>query len=237
MNFLKKLINDYNSKEGRIFAIFIQILIIISIIDFSIETIPGLDKESIFILNLFENFIAIIFTVEYILRIILSEKKLKFIFSFYGIIDLLAILPFYLSTGLDLRSIRILRLLRLFRILKILRYNNAIENLKRSFLNIKEELIICSIISSMVIYLSAVGIYYFENEEQPEVFSSVFHSLWWAVATLTTVGYGDIYPVTPGGKFFTFLVLLIGIALVSIPAGLFASALINGTKKEELKGE
>ena len=77
----------------------------------------------------------------------------------------------------------------------------------------------------MLLYLSAVGIYYFENTAQPDVFSSVFHSLWWAVATLTTVGYGDIYPITVGGRIFTFLILMIGLGVVAVPAGLLASAL------------
>lgn len=77
----------------------------------------------------------------------------------------------------------------------------------------------------MLLYLSAVGIYYFENEAQPEVFKSIFHSLWWALATLTTVGYGDIYPITVGGKIFTFFVLIIGVGIVAIPAGLIASAI------------
>ena len=89
----------------------------------------------------------------------------------------------------------------------------------------KEELIVC--LSSMLIllYLAAVGIYYFENEAQPQNFSSIFDSLWWAVATLTTVGYGDVYPITVGGKIFTFLILMIGLGIVALPAGIFAAAL------------
>jgi voltage-gated potassium channel len=85
----------------------------------------------------------------------------------------------------------------------------------------------------MLLYFSAVGIYYFENDAQPEKFASVFHSLWWSVATLTTVGYGDIYPVTVGGKVFTFLVLLIGLGIVSVPAGLVASALSKARQLED----
>ena len=81
-------------------------------------------------------------------------------------------------------------------------------------------------------YLSGVGIYYFENEAQPEAFSSIFHSLWWSVITLTTVGYGDIYPITAGGKIFTFFILIIGLGIVSIPAGLIASALSKARTME-----
>jgi len=86
----------------------------------------------------------------------------------------------------------------------------------------------------MLLYFSAVGIYYFENEAQPDKFASVFHSLWWSVATLTTVGYGDVYPVTVGGKVFTFLVLLIGLGIVSVPAGLVASALSKARAMEDV---
>jgi len=80
-------------------------------------------------------------------------------------------------------------------------------------------------IAMILLYLSAVGIYYFENAAQPEKFKSIFHSLWWALATLTTVGYGDIYPVTAGGQFFTFFVLMLGLGVVAVPTGLIASAL------------
>ena len=84
-----------------------------------------------------------------------------------------------------------------------------------------------------MLYLSAVGIYYFENEAQPEQFKSVIHSLWWAVTTLTTVGYGDLFPVTAGGKFFTFLVLMVGIGIVAVPTGLITSALSQARKEEK----
>lgn len=95
----------------------------------------------------------------------------------------------------------------------------------------KEELILFFITTLFIIYIAAVGIYYFENAAQPENFKSVFHSLWWAVATLTTVGYGDIYPITVGGRFFTFLILMVGLSIVSVPAGLLTSALQDIAKE------
>jgi len=154
-------------------------------------------------------------------------------FSFYGIIDLVAILPFYVLSGVDLRSLRIFRMLRVFHILKILRYNRAIQRFTRAFKIAKEEFILFGIVTLMVLYLSAVGIYYFENPVQPELFASIFHSLWWAVTTLTTVGYGDAYPITVGGKIFTFIILMIGLGIVAVPTGVLASALSKARMEEK----
>jgi voltage-gated potassium channel len=178
-----------------------------------------------------------IFTLEYLLRIYIADKKLKYIFSFYGLIDLVAILPFYLSTTLDLRTLRIFRLFRLIRLFKLLRYSKAIQRFSKALVLAKEEMILFSLMTMILLYLSAVGIYYFEHEAQPENFQSIFHSLWWAVATLTTVGYGDIYPITLGGRIFTFVILMIGLGIVAVPAGLLASALSEAKIQEKEKKE
>jgi voltage-gated potassium channel len=228
MNFkhrIKSIVEDNQTKAGRWFDILIQLIIILSLISFSIETLPDISIEFKKSLKVFEVISVIIFTLEYLLRIWVADNKLNFIISFHGLIDLIAILPFYLSFGIDLRSIRIFRLLRLFRVFKMMRFNLAMQNLSKAFKSIKEELVLFFILSSFLLYLSAVGIYYFENASQPETFKSVFHSLWWAIATFTTVGYGDIYPITAGGKIFTSIMLLIGLGIVAVPTGLIASAL------------
>ncbi len=152
--------------------------------------------------------------------------------SFLGVIDFVAILPFYLSLGIDLRSIRAFRLLRLFRLFKLACYSRAIRRFHRAFLIAREEVILFLVVTVILLYLAAVGIHHFEYEAQPEVFTSLFHSLWWAVTTLTTVGYGDTYPVTVGGRVFTFFILLIGLGVVSVPAGLVASALSKARQME-----
>jgi voltage-gated potassium channel len=154
-------------------------------------------------------------------------------FSFFGIVDLLAVLPFYISTGVDLRSVRAFRLLRLFRLLKLARYSAAVQRFHRAFLIAREELALFGATALIVLYLSSVGIYYFEREAQPEAFGTVFHALWWAIATLTTVGYGDVYPVTAGGRVFTFFVLVTGLGIVAVPTGLFASALSKAREMEK----
>ncbi len=225
---MKRIIEENDTKAGKAFDFLIQALIVFSIITFSIETFPDLSEDALASLRIFEAITVAIFTIEYFLRIFVADKKWNYIFSFYGLIDLIAILPFYLPYKLDLRILRAFRLLRLF---KLFRYNKAIWHYRRAFAIAKDELILFGSTACIVLYLSAAGIYYFENEAQPEVFKSVFHSLWWALATLTTVGYGDIYPITTGGRVFTFFVLAIGIGIIALPTGLIGSALTKAREE------
>jgi len=223
--FLRKVVIESDSRIGRRFDIFIQILILLSLVSFSIETLPNLDENFRDLLNVFEIITVVIFSIELLLRLILSSSPLKYLFSFYGIIDVIAVVPFYLTVGVDLRSIRVFRLFRLFRIFKLFKYNSAIDRLSSAFSEIKKEITIFLIGAFFFIYVSAIGIYYFESQIQPETFKSVFHCMWWAVTTLTTVGYGDMYPVTVGGKIFTTFIVFIGMGMVAVPTGLLASAL------------
>jgi voltage-gated potassium channel len=230
---LKRIVEQHDTRAGRTFDLVIQALIFVSLLAFSIETLPNLSPTVHRWLDIIEVFTVLVFTVEYLLRLYLADSKPAFAFSFFGVIDLLAVLPFYIASGIDLRSIRLFRFLRLFRAFKLVRYSKAIRRFQRAFTIAREEIVLFVIVTLMLMYFSAVGIYYFENEDQPEKFASVFHSLWWSVATLTTVGYGDVYPVTTGGKFFTFLILIIGLGFVSVPAGLVASALSKAREMEE----
>ena len=231
-NKIKNIIESQDSKIGYLFDIVIQFFIILSIIAFSIETLPDLTPQFISYLNIIELIIIYVFTVEYLLRFYVADKKVKYIFSFYGLVDLIAILPFYIFTNIDLRSIRIVRLLRL---IKLFRFNKSMITLKAALSKIKNELILFSFITFILLYISSIGIYFFENSAQPENFKSIFHCLWWAVCTLTTVGYGDIYPITNGGKIFTGIVTLIGVGIIAIPTGLIASSFISALKENELE--
>lgn len=232
---LKKIRGFINSETeaGAYFGNFIQFLIIISILNFSIQTLPNLKNEFLVILNVIEVSSIIIFTIEYLLRLVTSPKPFKFIYSFFGLIDLSAILPFYISLEVDLKSLRAIRLFRLLRLLKFLRYHNTLTNLKQSFDDFKRELFLFSFAAVLLIYFSSVGIYFFENEAQPDAFSSIFEAMWWSVATLTTVGYGDIYPITVGGKIFSTFIVFIGLGLVAIPTGIVASSLTKALMKSK----
>lgn len=211
-------------------------LIVVSLINLSIDTLPDLSDNNKKILDIIELVITIFFTIEYIARILINKNKKKYILSFYGIVDLMAILPFFLTLGTGFQAVRVVRLIRIFRILKFAtRQEDALNRLSRAFKKAKNQLIVFVFGTIIMLYLSAAGIYVFEHEAQPEVFKSIFHSLWWAVATLTTVGYGDIYPITFFGRAFTFIVLMIGVGTISVPSALMVSALGEVIKEEEEK--
>ena len=174
MKRLRAIVEENSSQGGRTFDYFIQLVIIVSLVSFSIETLPNLSESARRALRYVEIVCVFTFTIEYALRILVAQKKLGFVFSFYGLVDLAAILPFYLTTGLDLRTVRILRLLRLIRVLKLVRYSNAVQRFHRAFIIAREELVLFGVVALMLLYLSSVGIWYFEKDVQPEAFSSVF---------------------------------------------------------------
>ena len=237
---VRAVVENRHSRAGRAFEWTIESLIVLSIIAFSLETMPRLPLWASQALFSAEVVFTVVFTAEYLLRLYAANRRLAYAFSFFGLIDLLAIAPFYVTLiasstdAATFQAVRIFRLLRMFRLLKLARYNRAMRRFRRAFLSIREELVLTGTITACVIYFAAVMIYHFEREAQPEQFSSVFDALWWSVVTLTTVGYGDVYPVTPGGRFFTGLLLIAGLGLVSIPSGLIASAM-TATRRQEHK--
>ena len=234
---LRLIVEDNTTKKGKLFDYIIQGLILLSLIAFSIETLPNISIETKSYLDAFETLCVIVFSIEYLIRVYVAEKPLKYIFSFYGLIDLMAILPFYLKGTLDFRALRVFRVFRIFRALKLIRYNKALHRFHLAAKIVREEIILFLIVTAIFVFLASAGIYYFENEAQPEVFASIFHSAWWAVVTLTTVGYGDVYPITTGGKIFTFCILIIGVGIVTIPAGLVATSLSKAREIEEKEKE
>jgi voltage-gated potassium channel len=224
---IKQTVEEQTTTAGKVFDWFIMTIIFVSLVSFAIQTLPDLSKSAEHALRISETVIVAIFTVEYLLRLFVADRKLKFVFSFYGIIDLLAILPFYLPGRVDLRFLRILRVLKLFR------YSKAFQRYKLAIYSIRHELFLFIMIALFLLFIAAAGIYYFENSAQPEVYRSIFHSLWWAIVTLTTVGYGDVVPITIGGRIFTFVMLLIGLGVFAVPVGLISSALTKTSTKDD----
>lgn len=215
---------DPATSVGRIYEAITLVLIILSAISIGLETLPDLPSWTTRAFVIEETIVVGVFTVEYVLRITAAERKLAYIFSFYGMIDAISVLPYYVS-GVDMRALRAFRLLRMLRVLKFARYSAAGERLIQAFREISGELTVFLTATGIMIYLCAIAIYHFEHAAQPTKFRSVFDGMWWAATTLTTVNFGDVVPITVGGKIFTALVLLCGVGIVAVPTGLVAAAL------------
>jgi voltage-gated potassium channel len=180
-----------------------------------------------------ENISIAIFSLEYVLRIwacTCAKKykhpltgRLKYIFSSGSIIDLLAIMPFYLSLTFDLRFVRIFRLIRFLRFFKLGRYLNSTKIISRVFDAKKNELVLCLIITLCLIIVASSLMYFIEHGKQPDKFSSIPETMWWSVTTLTTVGYGDVFPVTALGRILTAVISIMGVGMFALPAGILAS--------------
>jgi voltage-gated potassium channel len=234
---LRRIIDEKDSKVHHLFEISIQVFIILSIIIFSIGTLPNVSPLWQNILNYVDIFFYVIFAIEYFLRIYVSRNKMKYIFSFYGIVDLLAILPFLFARQFDLRAIRAFRVFRIMRVIKKSKYSESLQRFAHALRIVKPEITLFYIVVSVFLFLSATGIYYFEHKVQPIQFASVFHSLWWAIVTITTVGYGDVYPITIGGRVFTFVILLLSLTIITVPTGLIASALTKVRDMDKIQDE
>lgn len=234
---------------SKLFDIIIIALIIINVASVIAETfvLPSTVSK---VLNYVEIVSVIIFTIEYLLRLWTADllypdysrtrARLKYIFSFMAIIDLLAILPFYIPflIPIDLRVLRTLRVIRLFRLFKINRYTNALTTISQVFKNKASQLLSSMFIVILLMIIASVIMYNVENPAQPDKFQNAFSGLWWAIATLTTVGYGDIYPVTAIGQFLSAVIALLGIGLVAVPTGIISAGfteLINDQKAEQDK--
>lgn len=227
---------------GRSIELFLLALILISAIGMGVETLPGLSPWAHDLLRWMEIVFVGIFIGEYLLRLWVTDRPLAYARSFYGIIDLASFLPtllglLFAGTVFDGRALRTLRLFRLLRLLKAARYLNAAERLGEAWLMVKEEVVVFGMASLAVLYICALIIYQFENEAQPEAFSSVFASMWWAAITLTTVGYGDVYPVTAMGRIFTVTMLFVALGIIAIPTGLVASAMSELRKRRPNRTE
>ena len=233
------------SRASFILNTIIYILIIVSIINLMLYSVESIRTQYGFILDGIRNIVMPIFILEYLCRLYASgyleqyrglKGKLKYMVTPYAIIDLLAILPYILlNTGFNSSFIRSLRLLRIFRLFRVKKYATFVQLMKKILSNLKEELIVLFLYTLVVIVVLSFIIFDIEHEAQPEVFSNIFQTLWWAVATLTTVGYGDMYPITAAGKFITAVITIVGIGFVAIPGGMFASEFMEAIAQEKKK--
>jgi len=230
---------------SRIVDISIVVLICASVIAVVLESIDGMERQYAGLFYWFEVFTVAVFSVEYFCRVwsIVERTKandsgssmmtrLRFVFSFHAVIDLVAILPFYLLSlglmgGFDMRFLRAVRLLR---VLKLTRYSSALNMLFTTISENGRSLAASFFILMTVMLLASSGIYYFERQAQPVDFGSIPAAMWWAFATLTTVGYGDVTPITVGGKIFGALITVVGVGMVALPTGILASGFAQQLK-------
>lgn len=220
---------------SKLFHLIIMSLICLNALAVTAETVEPLAKRWATAFFAFEVASVAVFTVEYVLRVWSCTcdprfaspllGRLRYAMSPMAIVDLLAILPFYLPMvlPLDLRILRVLRLFRLFRVLKLSRYSQSLRTIGIVLSAKKEDLIVTFFAMMLLLILASSLMYVIERDAQPEAFSSIPASMWWAVVTLTTVGYGDVYPATPLGKLIGALIALLGVGMVALPAGMLAS--------------
>ena len=231
---LFRIIFKSDTKLGRIFDIFLLALILLSTFIVMMESVRIFDAKLHRVFVIVEIVITLFFTVEYVLRVLTIKNKKDYIFSFFGVIDFLAILPFYLSLFIPITKyfliIRMLRMLRIFRILNLMDFMNdgfyIIKALKSSSRKIYIFLLFLMIFSVLV------GSMMFMVEGHREGFESIPQSVYWAVVTVTTVGYGDVSPGTPLGKFLSVLLMLAGYAIIAVPTGIVTAEMRN--KRQEI---
>lgn len=231
-------------KASRMFDIAILSLIFVNVIAVIVDSVQSIQEHWAAFLNLFEIMSVLIFTVEYLARLWSCTTdpqfkgrirgRIRIALRAMSIIDLLAILPFYLPfLGIDLRSLRVLRLLRIVRVAKVGRYCSSLNLIKQVFQSKKEELVLTSTLMGLLLIVSSSLLYYCENGVQPDAFSSIPATMWWSVATLTTVGYGDMYPVTLLGKFFASIIAVLGIGMFALPTGIIGAGFVEAIQKKK----
>lgn len=214
--------------------LFIMGLIVLNVFTYIASTVAWVDARFGAFINTFDVFCVAVFTVEYVLRVwscTVDDRysapirgRIRFMLSPYALIDLLAIFPFYLPIVIGEQGAeRMLRIFRLFRLLKIARYSNSTTLITDVFRRKAQELLITVFVMSIWLVFVSSLMYFIERDAQPEVFTSIPAALWWGIVTLTTVGYGDVVPITPLGRALGAMIALLGIALFALPAGIIAS--------------
>ena len=216
--------NSADTKTGARFEIAMSLAVLASIAVMAMETftLPAELMHALFALDVV---LSLLFLAEYVLRIALAENKIAYVTSFFGIIDLIALFPILAHAVSSARVVRLLRVLRIIRLLKIKRYDAALDRYRRALKLIAAEAMLFTGAALSSSWAFAFMIYEFEHEAQPEVYGNIFDSIWWAVISLTSVGYGDVFPVTAAGRMLTLAMVLTGMGIVAVPTALLASAL------------
>ncbi|MFT4600251.1 MAG: voltage-gated potassium channel [Arenicella sp.] len=233
------------TRGGKWFDIILLSIIVISVIAVMLESIPletvrldwGFSNKGVenwsFVLFIIEWSVTVVFTIEFIARLLCVKKPLRYIFSFYGLIDLISLLPTYIGlyfTGTEpLRVLRSVRLLRIFRILKLSQFVEDSMSLTKALKSAKNKIVV--FLMAVLTLVIILGTIMYLVEDPKDGFTSIPRSIYWAVVTLTTVGYGDIAPVTALGQFIASIVMIMGYAIIAVPTGIVTKELMTGESK------
>jgi voltage-gated potassium channel len=232
---------------SQVVSTIIGLLIGLNVLAIILESVPSIYRSRGGGFWTFEVFSVAVFSIEYVLRIWSCTANSEYAHPIVGrarfalkplqIIDLLAVLPFYISFGYgDLRFLRLFRLTRIFRIAKLTRYSQALRLMQRVVREKREELAVTVYLTGLLLVCASILMYYVENIAQPDKFSNVFAAMWWSVVTVTTVGYGDVYPITPLGKLLGSAVALVGIGLFALPAAIVTAGFLEELGRRKRPG-
>ena len=235
---LHEIIYGTHTPAGKMFDIILLIVILYSIIIVMLESVPRIDDKFHDFLNISEWVVTILFSIEYVLRLICIKRPTSYIFSFFGLVDLLSTIPKYLSfffVGSQyFTAFRALRLLRVFRILKLVRFVGESNNLVRALKASRAKIFIFVFFVLVVSVLLGTIMYLVEGPDHG--FNSIPHSVYWTIVTLTTVGYGDISPETPLGQFIATFIMIIGYGIIAVPTGIVSAEYVTAKKHENDEG-
>lgn len=237
---------DDNERIDRIVAIFLMVLILVNALAVVLETVDSINQQYATYFHWLEVFSVVVFTIEYLLRLWIAplEKRfagrfgrLKYAVTLFALIDLVAILPFYLPLifPMDLLIIRFLRVFRLFRLFKLNRYVQSLNTLDDVIRSKKEELLVTLAMIAMLLLFASGLIYLVEHEAQPDKFPDIPSAMWWGIVTLTTVGYGDVFPITTLGKIFGGFIAILGVGMFALWTGILAGGFAEEIQKVRRK--
>lgn len=239
------LLEDHSNHgpAARIINAFLLILILLNVIASILHTVQTPERQYSHLFYVFEIFSVTLFTAEYLLRAWVCTEdsryrgpvlgRLRHGITLLALVDLFAILPFFLPMlfAVDLRFLRILRLLRVFRVLKLVRYSESIGLIGRVLKNRGEELLVTGLVSFILLVLSSSLVFLAEHTAQPDKFPDIPATMWWGCVTMTTVGYGDVFPITPIGKTLAMIITILGIGLFALPTAIIGSGFIEEIQK------
>lgn len=224
---LHQIIFEADDKAGKLFDTVLIGAILASVIVIILDSVPSIRAEAHTLFVVLEWIFTILFTIEYVLRLVCVRKPLRYVFSFYGIVDLLSLLPSYIGLFVpgaqNLMVIRMLRLLRIFRVFKLVRFLGEADALRHAFYASRHKIAVFMTTVMIIITIMAAAMHVVEYGAGNDQFESLPESMYWAIVTMTTVGYGDITPITTLGKFLSALMMLIGYSMIIVPAGILSA--------------